>query len=108
MLATVAAQHDVTAVIGGLTLTDATVTGTVPAVTAGSKSGSFTSSLTTTSFSGIGVDLAHTSLEAACTDHEMSAQVDGERLPATRREAVDACHRAGTWHLLISNRCVSH
>lgn len=45
-LAAVARQHDVTAAVGGLTLTDVTVTGTVPALTAGgSKAASNRTSL---------------------------------------------------------------
>jgi ABC-type antimicrobial peptide transport system permease subunit len=63
-LATVARQHDVTSAIGGLILSDVTVTGTVPAVTAGGKGGggSFKSAFTTNSFGVVGVDPAHTSL----------------------------------------------
>jgi hypothetical protein len=37
--------------------------------------------------------------QAARTAHEMTAQADRERLPAARREAVDACHRYLTGHL---------
>src|SRR6266566_4436061 len=62
-LAAVARQHDVTSAIGMLTLTDVTVTGTVPAVTAGKGSGqNFKSNFTTGSFSVAGVDTARTSL----------------------------------------------
>ncbi len=59
-VATVARQHDVKAAVGGLTLTDVTVTGTVPALSSGS--GSFSSSFTTNSFTVEGVDTASTSL----------------------------------------------
>ncbi len=59
-LGQVAGLHDVTAAAGGLTLDDVTVTGTVPALSAGS--GSFSSSFTTSTFSVAGVDLADTSL----------------------------------------------
>jgi putative ABC transport system permease protein len=58
-LATVAAQHGVSAAVGGLALTDATVTGTVPAITAGSKASTFQSSFTTGAFSVVGVDVDH-------------------------------------------------
>src|SRR5216683_4375954 len=61
VLATVARQHDVTSAIGGLTLSDVTVTGTVPAVTTGGG-GSFKSAFTTNSFSAAGVDTVRTSL----------------------------------------------
>ena len=57
---TAARQHDVTAAAGGLTLNDVTVTGTVPAISAGS--GSISSSFTTNQFTVDGVDVAHTSL----------------------------------------------
>jgi putative ABC transport system permease protein len=50
----------VSAVAGGLALTDVTVTGTVPSLSAGS--GSFSSSFTTNTFTVDGVDLGHTSL----------------------------------------------
>jgi len=59
-LARVAALHDVTATAGGLTLTDVTVTGTVPSITAGG--GSISSSFTTNTFTVDGVDLADTAL----------------------------------------------
>ena len=59
-LATVSRQHDVTAAVGGLELLDATVTGSVPAVSSGH--GSFRSSFTTNTFSVDGVNLSHTSL----------------------------------------------
>ena len=55
-----ASQHDVTAAAGGLTLNDVTVTGTVPAVSAGS--GSTSSSLTTSQFTVDGVDVTHSAL----------------------------------------------
>jgi ABC-type antimicrobial peptide transport system permease subunit len=64
-LAAVARQHGVTSAVGGLTLSDVTVTGTVPAVTTGgtgSGGGSFRSAFTTNSFSVAGVDVNHTAL----------------------------------------------
>jgi len=61
-VATVAGQRNVSAAAGGLTLSDVTVTGTVPAVSAGS--GSISSSFTTGSFAVEGVDLASTALGA--------------------------------------------
>jgi putative ABC transport system permease protein len=61
-LAAVARQHDVTSAVGGLTLSDVTVTGTVPAVTTGGSNSSFKSAFTTNSFSVAGVDPARTSL----------------------------------------------
>jgi len=64
-LAAVARQHDVMSAVGGLTLSDVTVTGTVPAVTTGgtgSGGGSFRSAFTTNSFSVAGVDVNHTAL----------------------------------------------
>jgi ABC-type antimicrobial peptide transport system permease subunit len=63
VLATVARQHNVTSVVGALTLSDVTVTGTVPAVTAGGGgNSSFKSAFTTNSFSVVGVDPARTAL----------------------------------------------
>jgi ABC-type lipoprotein release transport system permease subunit len=55
-LAAVSGQQHVTAATGALALTDITVTGTVPAITAGS--GSFSSSFTTGTFTLDGVDVA--------------------------------------------------
>ena len=55
-----ASQHDVTAAAGGLTLNDVSVTGTVPAISAGS--GSISSSFTTNQFTVDGVDTAHSAL----------------------------------------------
>ena len=54
-LAAVSGQRHVTAVGGALALSDITVTGTVPALTAGS--GSFSSSFTTSTFTVDGVDV---------------------------------------------------
>jgi putative ABC transport system permease protein len=54
-LATIARQPGVTAADGGLTLSDVTVTGTVPAIKSG---GSFSSNFTTSSFTVDGVDPA--------------------------------------------------
>jgi putative ABC transport system permease protein len=58
-LATVARQPGVSAAIGGLTLSDVTVTGTVPAINGG---GSFSSNFTTNSFTVDGVDPAKSAL----------------------------------------------
>jgi putative ABC transport system permease protein len=59
-LATVGRQSHVTGAVGGLSLTDVTVTGTVPALQAGA--GSFSSSFTTNTFTVDGVDVARLSL----------------------------------------------
>jgi ABC-type antimicrobial peptide transport system permease subunit len=59
---TVAGLHNVRSAVGGLTLNDVTVTGTVPAVKSGS--GSLASSFTTNSFTVEGVDVSNTSLGA--------------------------------------------
>ena len=61
-LSTVARQPGVTGVAGGLTLTDATVTGTVPSISAGGGAASYKSSFTTNSFSVEGVDLSNRAL----------------------------------------------
>jgi len=58
-LAAVSRQQHVTGAAGALALSDITVTGTVPAITAGS--GTFSSSFTTSTFTVDGVDVAHTS-----------------------------------------------
>jgi putative ABC transport system permease protein len=58
-LATVARQPGVSAAVGGLTLSDVTVTGTVPAINGG---GSLSSNFTTNSFTVDGVDPAKTTL----------------------------------------------
>jgi putative ABC transport system permease protein len=58
-LATVARQHGVTAAVGGLTLNDVTITGTVPAIKGG---GGISSNFTTGSFTVDGVDPAHGAL----------------------------------------------
>lgn len=58
-LAAVSRQQHVTAATGALTLSDITVTGTVPALKAGA--GSFSSSFTTSTFTVDGVDVAHAS-----------------------------------------------
>jgi putative ABC transport system permease protein len=60
--ARIRALHDVSGAAGGLTLTDVTVSGTVPALSGGG--GSFASSFTTSSFNVAGVDLAHPALGA--------------------------------------------
>jgi len=61
-LAKVARQPGVTGAVGGLTLTDATVTGTVPSISAGQGAASYKSSFTTNSFSVQGVDLSNRAL----------------------------------------------
>jgi putative ABC transport system permease protein len=61
-LAAVARQPGVTGAVGGLTLTDATVTGTVPSISAGQGAASYKSSFTTNSFSVEGVDLSNRAL----------------------------------------------
>jgi putative ABC transport system permease protein len=58
-LAAVSRQQHVTAAVGALSLSDITVTGTVPALTAGS--GSFSSSFTTGTSTVDGVDVARSS-----------------------------------------------
>ena len=58
-LAAVSRQQHVTGAAGALALSDITVTGTVPAITAGS--GTFSSSFTTSTFTVDGVDVAPTS-----------------------------------------------
>jgi ABC-type lipoprotein release transport system permease subunit len=61
-LATVSRQPHVTAATGALILTDVTVTGTVPAISAGQGgSGSFSSDFTTNTFAVDGVDVARSS-----------------------------------------------
>ena len=61
-LAAVSRQQHVTAAAGALALTDITVTGTVPALTAGGNgSGSFSSSFTSSTFTVDGVDVARNS-----------------------------------------------
>jgi putative ABC transport system permease protein len=60
-LAAVSRQRHVTAATGALALTDITVTGTVPAITAGQGASSFSSSFTSNTFAVDGVDVAHSS-----------------------------------------------
>ena len=57
-LAAVARQRDVTAAAGELTLSDDTVTGTIPSVSLGASGGSISSDFTTAAFTVAGVDLA--------------------------------------------------
>jgi putative ABC transport system permease protein len=57
---TVARQRGVSAAVGGLSLVDVTVTGTVPAVRRGA--GSISSNFTTSTFTVDGVDVTHPSL----------------------------------------------
>ena len=61
-LAAVARQRDVTGAAGALTLSDDTVTGTIPSVSLGAGGGSISSDFTTASFTVAGVDLASRSL----------------------------------------------
>jgi putative ABC transport system permease protein len=56
-LTTVARQRGVTAAVGGLTLTDITVTGTIPSTTIGRGGGSFSSSFKYNTFTVDGVDV---------------------------------------------------
>jgi ABC-type antimicrobial peptide transport system permease subunit len=56
----IAGQHDVSAAAAGLSLSDVTVTGTVPAI--GSGTGSISSNFTTNSFTVEGVDLTNAAL----------------------------------------------
>ena len=86
---TVGRQHDVTGAAGGLTLTDATVTGTVPSISVGG--GSFTSSFTTTSFTVAGVDTAHPGLGALSSARLTS----GTTLTGADAHADDALMDAG-------------
>jgi putative ABC transport system permease protein len=58
-LAAVARQHDVTGAVGGLALSDVTVTGTVPEI---KGTGNFSSNFTTNSFTVEGVDPARSGL----------------------------------------------
>jgi putative ABC transport system permease protein len=57
-LTAVARQRAVTAVAGGLSLSDDTVTGTIPSVSLSNGTGSISSNLSTAAFSVDGVDLA--------------------------------------------------
>jgi putative ABC transport system permease protein len=58
-LAAVSSQRHVTGAVGALVLSDITVTGSVPAITAGS--GSFSSSFTTSTFTADGVNVTRSS-----------------------------------------------
>jgi putative ABC transport system permease protein len=80
-LATVARQRGVSGAVGGLTLTDATVTGTVPSISAGQGAASYKSSFTTNSFSVAGVDPGNRSLGPLSAGRITSGHV------LTRREA---------------------
>ena len=60
-LAGVSRQQHVTAATGALSLTDVTVTGTVPAIIAGQGASSFSSSFTSNTFTVDGVGVAHSS-----------------------------------------------
>ena len=61
-LTAVARQRAVTQVAGGLSLSDDTVTGTIPSVSLGNGGGSISSSFTTGTFTVAGVDLARRAL----------------------------------------------
>jgi putative ABC transport system permease protein len=80
---------DVSGAAGGLTLTDVTVSGTVPALNGGG--GSFASSFTTSSFSVAGVDLAHPAL-GALSSARLTA---GRALTSADATADDAMADAG-------------
>ena len=78
-----------TGAAGGLTLTDATVTGTVPSISVGG--GSFSSSFTTTSFTVAGVDTA-TSRARALSSARLTS---GTTLTGADAHADDALMDAG-------------
>jgi putative ABC transport system permease protein len=61
-LAKVTRQPGVTSAVGGLALTDLTVTGTVPQITVGQGIGSYKSSFTSNTFTVDGVDTANSAL----------------------------------------------
>ena len=88
-VATVARQHDVTSAAGGLTLTDVTVTGTVPSISAGG--GSYSSSFTTGSFTVEGVDPAHPALGSLSS----AKLTSGAALTAADATADDALVDSG-------------
>jgi len=88
-VATVARQHGVSGAAGGLTLTDVTVTGSVPSLKAGQ--GSFSSSFTTSSFTVDGVDLADTRLGPLSAARLTS----GAQLTAADANADDAVIDSG-------------
>ncbi|HEX5297962.1 MAG TPA: FtsX-like permease family protein [Streptosporangiaceae bacterium] len=79
-LARAARLDGVSSVAGGLSLTDVTVSGTVPPLSAGS--GSFSSSFTTNTFTVDGVDLSHASL----------GPLSAAKLTAGRALAPDDAH----------------
>jgi putative ABC transport system permease protein len=87
-VATAVGQHDVTAAAGGLTLNDVTVTGTVPAISAGTGGGSssISSSFTTNSFTVDGVDTG----EAALGPLSSAKITSGTGLTAGDANADDA------------------
>jgi putative ABC transport system permease protein len=62
VLAKVARQAGVSSAVGGLALTDLTVTGTVPQITVGQGLGSYKSSFTSNTFNVDGVDTANSAL----------------------------------------------
>jgi putative ABC transport system permease protein len=91
-LARVAALHDVTAAVGGLSLVDGTVTGTIPAASIGKGQGkSIDSNLTESSFTVDGVDLTHTQAGPLSAAKITS----GTRLTAADANADDALVDSG-------------
>ncbi|HTU74913.1 MAG TPA: ABC transporter permease [Trebonia sp.] len=88
-LAAVGRQAHVTGVAGGLTLTDVTVSGTVPALQSGS--GTFSSSFTTNTFTVDGTDLGQESLGPLSS----AAVTSGRDLGPADASAGDAVADAG-------------
>ena len=82
-------QHDVTGAAGALALTDVTVAGTVPSLSAGG--GSFASSFTTNSFTVAGVDPAQNGLGPLSS----ATLTSGRILTAADAHADDAVLNAG-------------
>lgn len=91
-LAQVAAVHNVTAAVGGLSLVDGTVTGTIPAVSLGKGQGkSLSSNLTEKSFTVDGVDLIH----AQSGPLSAARITSGTMLTAADANAADALVDSG-------------
>ena len=91
-LAQVAAVHDVTAAVGGLSLVDGTVTGTIPALSLGKGQGrSLSANLTEKSFTVDGVDLTHAQTGPLSTARITS----GTMLTAADAHASDALVDSG-------------
>jgi putative ABC transport system permease protein len=89
-LAKVARQPGVTGAAGGLTLTDATVTGTVPSISVGQGAASYKSSFTTNSFSVEGVDLSNRALGPLSAGRITSGHVLTRRETNSDDALVDA------------------